>query len=109
MEKDLTQNESLIKRVVICGPESTGKSTLAVKLASYFKTNYVSEYARDYLQSKWDDKKELCNKEDLIKINERKQYVLASLNFKKTLPYQTEAFRFKAKFIRKILNLLVIS
>ena len=48
-------------------------------------------------------------KEDLIKMNERKQYVLASLNFKKTLPYQTEAFRFKAKFIRKILNLLVIS
>ena len=51
MEKDLTQNESLIKRVVICGPESTGKSTLTVKLASYFNTNYVSEYARDYLQS----------------------------------------------------------
>ena len=48
-------------------------------------------------------------KEDLIKVNERKQYVLASLNFKKTLPYQAEAFRFKAKFIRKILNLLVIS
>ena len=48
-------------------------------------------------------------KEDLIKVNEKKQYVLASLNFKKTLPYQTEAFRFKAKFIRKILNLLVIS
>ena len=68
MEKDLTQNESLIKRVVICGPESTGKSTLTEKLASYFKTNHVSEYARDYLQSKWDDKKEVCNKEDLIKI-----------------------------------------
>ena len=68
MEKDLTQNESLIKRVVICGPESTGKSTLTVKLASYFKTNYVNEYARDYLQRKWDDKKEVCNKEDLIKI-----------------------------------------
>ena len=68
MEKDLTQNESLIKRVVICGPESTGKSTLTVKLASYFNTNYVSEYARDYLQRKWDDTKEVCNQKDLIKI-----------------------------------------
>ena len=68
MEKDITQNESSIKKVVICGPESTGKSTLTQELASYFKTNYVSEYARDYLQSKWDDKKEVCNKDDLIKI-----------------------------------------
>ena len=68
MEKDITQNESSIKKVVICGPESTGKSTLTQELASYFKTNYVSEYARDYLQSKWDDKKEICDKDDLIKI-----------------------------------------
>ena len=47
--------------------------------------------------------------EDLIKINEKKQYVLSSLNFKKILPYQSEVFKYKAKFIRKILNLLVIS
>ena len=48
-------------------------------------------------------------KEDLVKINEKKQYVLSSMNFKKILPYQTEVFKYKAKFIRKILNLLVIS
>ncbi len=48
-------------------------------------------------------------KEDLIKMNEKKQYVLASMNFRKILPYQTEIFKYKAKFIRKILNLLVIS
>jgi len=48
-------------------------------------------------------------KMDLLKINEKKQYVLASMNFKKILPYQTKIFRYKAKFIRKILNLLVIS
>ena len=48
-------------------------------------------------------------KEDLIKINNKKQYSLSTMNFRKILPYQTEIFRYKAKFIRKILNLLVIS
>ncbi len=48
-------------------------------------------------------------KEDLIKLNEKKQYVLTNLTFKKILPYQSEVIKFKAKFIRKILNLLVIS
>ena len=47
--------------------------------------------------------------EDLIKLNEKKQYVLTTMNFRKILPYQTEVFKFKAKFIRKVLNLLVIS
>ena len=48
-------------------------------------------------------------KNDLIKMNEKKQYVLTTMNFKRILPYQTEAFKYKAKFIRKVLNLLVIS
>ena len=53
-----------------------------------------------------------CNylkKKELLKVNEKKQYVLTSTNFKKILPYQTQVFKFKAKFIRKILNLLMIS
>ena len=48
-------------------------------------------------------------KEDLIKLNKKKQYVLTNINFRKILPYQTEVFKYKAKFIRKVLNLLVIS
>ena len=48
-------------------------------------------------------------KEDLVKMNDKKQYVLTTMNFRKILPYQTEIFRYKAKFIRKVLNLLVIS
>ena len=48
-------------------------------------------------------------KEDLVKLNKKKQYVLTSMNFRKILPYQTQIFKYKAKFIRKILNLLVIS
>ena len=46
---------------------------------------------------------------ELLIMNEKKQYVLSTMNFRKVLPYQTEIFRFKAKFIRKVLNLLVIS
>ena len=48
-------------------------------------------------------------KEDLIKINAKKQYVLSSMNFRKILPYQTQVFKYKAKFIRKVINLVTIS
>ena len=48
-------------------------------------------------------------KRDLLFINNKKQYVLTLSNFKKILPYQSEVFKKKAKFIRKVLNLLVIS
>ena len=46
---------------------------------------------------------------ELIQMNEKKQYVLTKLNHEKIIPYQKESFKQKAKFIRKILNLLVIS
>ena len=48
-------------------------------------------------------------KHNLIQMNEKKQYVLTKLNHEKIVPYQKESFKQKAKFIRKILNLLVIS
>jgi len=38
-----------VKRVCLFGPESTGKSTLARKLAKAFNTVYVHEYARPLL------------------------------------------------------------
>ena len=68
MEKDLKQLNSDIIRVVINGPESTGKTTLIKELAEFFNTLYVPEFARDYLQEKWDLKKEACSKEDLLVI-----------------------------------------
>ena len=39
----------MIKKVVILGPESTGKSTLCALLADHYKTIWVKEYAREYL------------------------------------------------------------
>ena len=68
MEENLTQEQSLIKRIVICGPESTGKSTLTKNLSDYIKTNNVDEFARDFLQQKWNNKQEVCTQEDLIEI-----------------------------------------
>ena len=38
-----------LKKIVVTGPESTGKSTLCEQLATYFKTKWVPEYAREYL------------------------------------------------------------
>lgn len=38
-----------MKKVVVIGPESTGKSTLSEQLASCYQTAWVHEYARDYL------------------------------------------------------------
>ncbi|WP_026950815.1 AAA family ATPase [Algoriphagus mannitolivorans] len=38
------------KRILILGPESTGKSTLAEDLANYFGEPWVPEYAREYLE-----------------------------------------------------------
>lgn len=39
----------MLKKIVIIGPESTGKSSLCTQLASYYKTDWVKEYAREYL------------------------------------------------------------
>jgi HTH-type transcriptional repressor of NAD biosynthesis genes len=40
-----------VKRVVLMGPESVGKSTLSKKLANYFDTNFVIEYGRIVYES----------------------------------------------------------
>jgi len=37
------------KKIVVIGPESTGKSTLCEQLADHYKTRWVPEYARQYL------------------------------------------------------------
>jgi NadR type nicotinamide-nucleotide adenylyltransferase len=37
------------KKIVIIGPESTGKSTLCGQLAEHYHTEWVPEYARTYL------------------------------------------------------------
>jgi NadR type nicotinamide-nucleotide adenylyltransferase len=38
-----------MKKIVIIGPESTGKSTLCQQLAAHYKTTWCPEFAREYL------------------------------------------------------------
>jgi len=59
-----------VKKIAILGTESTGKSTLAEKLAKQFNTLYVNEAGREVV-----DKTQLCKLEDL--------YAIAELHAKK--------------------------
>jgi len=48
-------------------------------------------------------------KQGYLKLNDKKQYVMTGFNIERILPYQKRVFKNKAKFLRKILNLLTIS
>jgi NadR type nicotinamide-nucleotide adenylyltransferase len=49
MEKRTGSHRNKITRIVLTGPECTGKSTLANQLARHFNTVCIPEYARDYV------------------------------------------------------------
>ncbi|MFC0779744.1 DUF4301 family protein [Flavobacterium sp. HJSW_4] len=68
MEKDLRQQKTTIIKIALFGPESTGKTTLAKQLADYYETEWVPEFARDYLQKKWEENKHICVADDMMPI-----------------------------------------
>jgi NadR type nicotinamide-nucleotide adenylyltransferase len=53
-----------MKKIVIIGPESTGKSTLCQQLADHYKTVWCPEFAREYLMENGMD----YTFDDLLKI-----------------------------------------
>jgi NadR type nicotinamide-nucleotide adenylyltransferase len=55
---------SILKRIAIVGPECTGKSTLSSLLAQHYKTTWVPEFARTYL----DELKRPYEQDDLLSI-----------------------------------------
>ena len=50
MEKTMDATAGSI-RIILTGPESTGKTELASALADKYKTLYIPEYARDYIEN----------------------------------------------------------
>jgi NadR type nicotinamide-nucleotide adenylyltransferase len=45
----------MLKKIVIIGPESTGKSTLSEQLAEHYETAWCPEFAREFLHSNGTD------------------------------------------------------
>jgi NadR type nicotinamide-nucleotide adenylyltransferase len=68
MEEALRQKTADCLKIVLFGPESTGKTTLARQLAAHYNSLWVPEFMREYLQKKWDNVKEKCVKADLLPI-----------------------------------------
>ena len=68
MEEKLKQIDSKCKKVVLYGPESSGKTTLAIELSKHYRVDWVPEYAREYLQKVWDKDKRVCEPSDIMPI-----------------------------------------
>lgn len=68
MEKTLEQHPVNLIKIVLFGPESTGKTTMSELLAKHYDTVWVAEYARVYLQDKWNNERKTCEDADLIPI-----------------------------------------
>ena len=70
-----------MKKIVVIGPESTGKSTLCEQLAAHYKTSWVKEYAREYLLKNGTD----YSYEDLLTIakgqTQAEETVLANIQY----------------------------
>ncbi len=84
MEKRLEQEPSNLIKVVLFGPESTGKTTLSEQLARHYNTVWVPEYAREYLQNKWNNERKTCEPHDLLPIAEGQMSLENSLANKAT-------------------------
>jgi nicotinamide riboside kinase len=68
MEENLKQQPASLLKIALYGPESTGKTTLAKQLAEHYKTEWIPEFAREYLQEKWNKTQQICEEHDLLPI-----------------------------------------
>ena len=85
MEKALKQQPSNCINVVLFGPESSGKTTLSRQLARYYNSVWVPEYAREYLQNKWNNERKTCEPKDLLPI------AIGQMQLENTLAQKTDS------------------
>ncbi len=68
IQEQLKQIPTDIVKIVIFGPESTGKTTLSQQLARHYNAVWAPEYAREYLQDVWNNERRTCEQKDILPI-----------------------------------------
>ncbi|WP_208379517.1 AAA family ATPase [Psychromonas algicola] len=68
IQETLKQQSDKLIRVVLFGPESTGKTTLSRQLAAHYNTVWAPEFLREFAQEKWDKHQKVCEPKDIIRI-----------------------------------------
>ncbi|MCU0415857.1 MAG: ATP-binding protein [Cytophagaceae bacterium] len=113
----------MLKRIVLYGPESTGKSTLAESLAHAFESVYVPEFARGYLDFKREvydpfgrQSSEICQPQDIPSIVigqivmeeafalQANRFLFCDTNPLQTLVYNRYYFKRSEEWIEKIIQ-----
>ncbi len=116
MEENLEQRESDCIRIVLVGPESTGKTTLAKYLADYFDTVWVREYLREFAENKLKNQNKLVEKFDNLTIVQNqillenkalksaKRFVFCDTNILQTMIYSELYFQEAEPFFKQYLD-----
>jgi NadR type nicotinamide-nucleotide adenylyltransferase len=94
-----------IQKIVVIGPESTGKSTLCAALAAHYQTVWTPEYARQYLSENgtkytYDDlltiaKGQIANEEKAIEIVNQNNADNKGLDIRNKLIVDTDMYVMK--------------
>ncbi len=92
-----------VKKVLLVGGESTGKSTLTVNLANRFNTNYIDEAGREISMRSGDDRLMLQQDYTEILLNHKLNEIEAMKRSNKVLFVDTDALvtRFYLEFLDK--------
>jgi hypothetical protein len=95
----------MLKKIVIIGPESTGKSILCQQLADHYGTAWCPEYAREYLLKKglayqYEDlleiaKGQLALEDEYTAMLVNRQSATGNKEFSQHLPFTIHDSRFR--------------